>query len=350
MDDNVSQSFRSNNVSLELSNPPIESIIIPVVFGLIVLVGAIGNVLVLIAVFRQPMRTTTNLFIVNLAVADLLFLIFCAPFHAIVYTQHWYFGEVACKLVHLLQFSAMLASIWTLVTMSADRFLAVSFPVRTKHLRKPRAALISSSLVWVLAVFSSVLWPIVYTIRKYGDIPVCSDAFDSDQKRASTFLLLFVFGYAIPLAVIALLSALLIRQLWKTPMDCSRRASTEAKKKVTRLIVVVVLAFALCWLPSHVFWLYTTLHKLHQGREAPKTMALYVFRMISHVLSYANSAVNPILYAFLSRHFRIAFRRALKCERSNISESYWISSAAHPHYNIRLDRKSHGQGDDSKHL
>ncbi|CAD5119368.1 unnamed protein product [Dimorphilus gyrociliatus] len=100
--------------------------VIPIVFGLIVLIGAIGNVLVFVAVWKRALRTTTNFFIVNLAVADLLFLLFCAPFHAVIYTdQAWFFGEIACKLVHLLQYSSMLASAWTLVAMSADRYFSL---------------------------------------------------------------------------------------------------------------------------------------------------------------------------------------------------------------------------------
>jgi hypothetical protein len=79
-------------------------IIVPIIFGLIVFVGFIGNALVVVVVAaNQQMRNTTNLLIINLALADLLFIVFCVPFTATDYAQpFWPFGDVWCKIVQVI--------------------------------------------------------------------------------------------------------------------------------------------------------------------------------------------------------------------------------------------------------
>ena len=72
------------------------SIVVPIFFSIVVLVGFIGNLLVVLVVtFNKQMRNTTNLLIMNLAVADLLFIVFCVPFSATAYAfpHNWPFGN-----------------------------------------------------------------------------------------------------------------------------------------------------------------------------------------------------------------------------------------------------------------
>ena len=108
-------------------------IIVPIVFGIIAFLGVIGNTLVIVVVLtNQQMRSTTNVLILNLAVADLLFVIFCIPFTATDYVlNEWRFGLIVCQAVQYLIYVTSYVSIYTLILMSIDRFLAVVFPVRS---------------------------------------------------------------------------------------------------------------------------------------------------------------------------------------------------------------------------
>lgn len=64
----------------------------------------------------------TNLFILNLGVADLCFILCCVPFQATIYTlDDWVFGSLLCKAVHFLIFLTMHASSFTLAAVSLDR-------------------------------------------------------------------------------------------------------------------------------------------------------------------------------------------------------------------------------------
>lgn len=99
-------------------------IIVPVVFSLIFLVGTVGNSLVLAVLLHngEVKYNTTNLFILNLAVADLFFIVFCVPFQATIYTlDGWLFGAVACKAVHFFIYLTLYASSFTLAAVSVDR-------------------------------------------------------------------------------------------------------------------------------------------------------------------------------------------------------------------------------------
>lgn len=85
---------------------------------------------VLVVAANQQMRSTTNLLIINLAVADLLFIVFCVPFTATDYVlPFWPFGDIWCKIVQYLIVVTAYASVYTLVLMSLDRFLAVVHPI-----------------------------------------------------------------------------------------------------------------------------------------------------------------------------------------------------------------------------
>lgn len=91
------------------------------------------------------------------------------------------------------------------------------------------------------------------------------------------------------------------------------------------MVFIVVLLFAICWLPVHVFQLIRVFDPGY-----PKTKSVYVLKMISHTLSYANSIVNPFVYAFLNDGFRKAFRRTFP----------YVSSYC-PCAQISMERNSH---------
>ncbi len=328
--------------------PGPEAIVVPVLFSIIVALGSVGNLLVIIVVIinKDHFKNTTNLFILNLAAADLLFLVFCIPFHAVIYTvQHgWPFGQFMCKFVHLVQYSSMIASIFTLVAMSLDRYLAVGYPLRTKHMRTPKRAFYTVLAVWFLALVMAMPWPVFYTVRTYDvmqiQIAICADDWNtSGASRPTYFLFLFALGYAIPLITISILSIMMVKQLWVVEgYRCTGTRTIEsirAKRKVTRLVIVIVVVFLVCWLPSHMIWLWTN----YFPGTWHHTYSFFYLRIGAHALSYANSAMNPVIYAFLSQNFRNGFKRALQCKKRMLvvrtspfpTRSYSNQSAADEH-------------------
>jgi len=112
------------NASSDSPELPAAGIIVPVIFSLIFLLGTVGNGLVLAVLLRngQVKYNTTNLFILNLSLADFFFIVFCVPFQATIYSlEGWVFGSFICKAVHFFIYLTMYASSFTLAAVSVDR-------------------------------------------------------------------------------------------------------------------------------------------------------------------------------------------------------------------------------------
>nr|XP_004566002.1 galanin receptor type 2 [Maylandia zebra] len=287
-----------------------ESALVCVGFVVIFLLGTVGNSLVLAVLFRsgQMNTKTTNLFILNLAIADLCFIVFCVPFQATIYTlDEWVFGPAVCKVVHFIIFLTMYASIFTLTAVSLDRYLAICYPLRSREMRTPKNALTSIGLLWALALVFSGPYLSYFSQMDLAGTVVCIPTWES-KPRIIMDMCTFVFGYLVPVLVLGLTYARTIRYLWTSvgPLkDMSE--SRRAKWKVSKMIIIVAALFCLCWLPHHLVILC-----MWVGRF-PLNYTTYVLRILSHFVAYANSCLNPIVYALVSKHFRKGFRKVFSC-------------------------------------
>ncbi|KAK8734046.1 hypothetical protein OTU49_017452 [Cherax quadricarinatus] len=146
----------------------IVAIVVPIIFGIIVLVGLFGNTLVVIVIIaNKQMRSTTNYLIFSLAMADLLFIVFCVPFTASDYILlSWPFGSIWCKAVQYLTYVTAYASVYTLLLLSFDRFLAVVHPIAAITIRTQRNALYSIALSWILILTSCIPLYLCHGIKK----------------------------------------------------------------------------------------------------------------------------------------------------------------------------------------
>ncbi|XP_067639582.1 allatostatin-A receptor-like isoform X2 [Eurosta solidaginis] len=237
------------------------SIIVPLLFGLIGFGGLLGNALViLVVVVNQQMRSTTNLLIINLAISDILFVIFCVPFTATDYVlPEWPFGNIWCKFVQYMIVVTCHGSVYTLVLMSLDRFLAVVHPVTSMSLRTERNAMLAIIFAWILIVTTAIPVALSHSVQLYHfkgrKYTAC--VFSSHEERwnlAAFQVSFFASSYVTPLTLIFLLYMCMLARLWKSAPGCNPSAeSRKGKRRVTRMVVVVVLAFAICWLPIHGF-------------------------------------------------------------------------------------------------
>ncbi|OWF53641.1 Somatostatin receptor type 4 [Mizuhopecten yessoensis] len=80
------------------------------------------------------------------------------------------------------------------------------------------------------------------------------------------------------------------------------------KKRVTRMLLIVTIIFAVCCLPTYVVGLFSA-----SGNDFT-----YFIDTLSSILLVINSCANPIVYAFLSTNFRRSFRRTVLCKKKNI--------------------------------
>ncbi|RWS28189.1 allatostatin-A receptor-like protein [Leptotrombidium deliense] len=295
------------------------SIIVPIFFGIIVVVGLIGNALVVIVVLCNPqMRSTTNLLIINLAIADLLFIVVCVPFTAWDYAlSYWPFGLVCCRIVQYFIHVCAYASIYTLVLMSLDRFLAVVHPITSMSIRTEKNAYWAIGATWITVLVLCI--PALFTYNILTEEREAGQFFDyclfnfTDYNHGLFQLCFFISSYVVPLTLAFILYMLMLKRLWfgVVPGGQMSTESVRCKKRVTRLVVVVVVIFAVCWMPIQLVLV------LKSFNAYPMRSVNIVIQIVGQVLAYMNSCVNPILYAFLSENFRKAFRKVIACNTSN---------------------------------
>uniref|UniRef100_A0A8C6KLB9 G-protein coupled receptors family 1 profile domain-containing protein n=1 Tax=Nothobranchius furzeri TaxID=105023 RepID=A0A8C6KLB9_NOTFU len=280
---------------------------IPVLFGMIFVVGVVGNSLVLVVIGSLKHRggervlSPTNIFIVNLSLADLSFLLLCVPVHATIYSlPEWVFGAFLCKFGHYFYTVSMLVSIFTLAGMSVDRYIAVVRSKSSVCVRSRRKALVGVCLIWTLSLACSVPVGQHQILTNHPTAPnstFCWENWSGASRRAFKVSVL-VLGFVLPLLLICC---------------CYTRVSTGlisvidalmfSSSQTVQTILLVVAAFTICWMPHHIIAMWVEFGRF------PLNDASFAFRIVSHCLSYGNSCVNPILYAFLSENFRTACRR-----------------------------------------
>ncbi|XP_062124596.1 allatostatin-A receptor isoform X1 [Drosophila sulfurigaster albostrigata] len=298
--------------------------VVPICFGIIAITGFLGNLLViLVVVLNKNMHSTTNLLIVNLAAADLMFVIFCVPFTGIDYvTMNWPFGTLWCRTVQYLIVVTAYASIYTLVLMSVDRFLAVVHPIRSRMLRTEHITKIAIFTLW--AVVLTISMPVTFAhdiVTLHDNNTNITMAFcrftDNDWLHVSTYqVTFFTTSYLLPLMIISGLYVRMIMRLWRQGSGVRMsKESQRGRKRVTRLVVVVVIAFASLWLPVQLYMLLRALEVY-----TSTTMFTVILQVIAHTMAYTSSCINPLLYAFLSDNFRKAFYKAINC--SNRYQNY----------------------------
>ncbi|KAM6218686.1 galanin receptor type 1 [Rhynchocyon petersi] len=290
----------------------VENLAALVVFGLIFALGVLGNSLVITVLARSrpgKPRSTTNLFILNLSIADLAYLLFCIPFQATVYAlPTWVLGAFICKFTHYFFTVSMLVSIFTLAAMSVDRYVAIVHSRRSSSLRVSRNALLGIAVIWALSI--AMASPVAYhqglVHRGAHNETFCWEQWPDPRHKKAYVVGTFVVGYLLPLLLICFCYAKVLNHLHKKLKNMSKK-SEASKKKTAQTVLVVVVVFGISWLPHHVIHLWV------EFGVFPLTPASFLFRITAHCLAYSNPSVNPIIYAFLSENFRKASKQVFKC-------------------------------------
>ncbi|XP_050070365.1 allatostatin-A receptor-like [Anopheles maculipalpis] len=298
----------------DLQTQMMVSTIVAIFFGFIGITGLLGNALVVLVVLSNPqMRSTTNLLIINLAIADLLFVVFCIPFTATDYVlASWPFGELWCKTVQYLIVVTAHASIYTLVLMSLDRFLAVVHPIASMVIRTEKNTVLAITILWVVIITTGLPVSFAHGIIRYKHLDQVVEQCGFLEKDSPSWpafhIAFFLSSYVVPLILISVLYMWMLSRLWRSSVGGRSAESKKGKKRVTRLVVIVVAAFASLWFPIQVILVLKSVDVFVADSHFKISL-----QIVSHVLAYTSSCINPLLYAFLSENFRKAFRKIVYC-------------------------------------
>ncbi|XP_002737555.1 somatostatin receptor type 2-like [Saccoglossus kowalevskii] len=316
---NASADIEQFNISsLSTTDFDMESfrVVITTLFILVCVCGLLGNGLVIVILLRfSDMRTVPNVFILNLASSDFLFML-GIPFLLQYNMQgQWIFGNGMCKIVQCIDYINMFTGIFTLTVMSCDRYLALVYPLRSMSLRTVKHARITCIILWIISI------PLTLPLWLYSTVSHITDEFNQPKTECETnwpndyinhvfFIFAFVVGFALPILLISLCHVGILRHVvcMKNKADLGRHFP-QFSMKITMIILLALLAFAVCWLP---YWVLILLRAIGNQKV---TLEYYVVFNISLCLSYFNSCLNPLIYTCVGRDFQEKMSRFFHCSR-----------------------------------
>ncbi|XP_074645386.1 thyrotropin-releasing hormone receptor-like [Tubulanus polymorphus] len=331
---------RPSNVH-RMTSPPMYYILPYRIIGaffcsVIFIVGLTGNVMVVIVVSRtKTMHTTTNCYLVSLAVADILVLLAAAVptivelVHFMIIDQ-WLFGMVGCALLIFTQYVGVNISALSITAFTIERYIAICHPMKAQTMCTVKRAKRIIACLWIFGLLYNAAWLGLTTIehREYPDgqiIDICTFKLHREDYTTIYMADLVIF-YVIPLILTCVLYGLIGRILFsstipKNPGKTNGHAPSGKKSpkstsrvQVIKMLAVVVGMFATLWMPYRVWVVYNSFSK--------KRYVDLWFKLFCRLLVYMNSAINPILYNAMSMKFRRAFKRLLSCGKQSKQSRY----------------------------
>ncbi|XP_060926511.1 neuromedin-U receptor 2 [Limanda limanda] len=307
------------------------------VYLLIFLTGLSGNLLTCVVIAKhKKMRNPTNLYLVSLAMSDLLVLLFGMPLEIYDLWQNYPFpfGEGGCYFKTFLFETVCFASVLNVTALSVERYIAVVHPLKTRYLSTNQHAKQVITAVWAASMTCAIpntsLHGIFYLPERREESAICT-VLKPLWIYNMVMQITTVCFYFVPMMVISILYLVMGLHLGKETRqpcgslgkNCSsstrRQISAEGsrRRQVIKMLSIVVAVFGVCWAPFHIERLLWS--SISQWTDLMHNIYQYV-HILSGVLFYLSSAVNPIIYSLLSTRFRESFRE-LVCSQTEDNSS-----------------------------
>ncbi|XP_034412769.1 leukotriene B4 receptor 1 [Cyclopterus lumpus] len=285
------------------SSMPLSNQVGIAILTLAFVLGFPGNLFVAWSVYcRVKKRSVTCLLVLNLALADASVLLGAPLFLRYLAVSRWEFGSAACKLVHYLSATNMYVSIYLICLMSMDRWLAVTRPFLSQRMRTKNTLLVLLLVVWALAFALALPAPFYRSVLS-----------KTSHNVSVSYCVLYhwgsvghqVFQYLFETITACLLPFSLINTCYSGVICRLQSAKFQRRGQGSRLIVMIICAFAIFWLPYHIVNIIEVVGLL-QGSQSVLAAARTARPNVT-AFAYFSSAVNPILYVFAgSSHIRQA--------------------------------------------
>ncbi|XP_068456522.1 adenosine receptor A2b [Clinocottus analis] len=283
-----------------------------------------GNVLVCWAVaINTTLKNATNYFLVSLAVADILVGCLAIPF-AITISIGIHLDFYGCLFLACFVLVLTQSSIFSLLAIAIDRYVAVKIPLRYKELMTGKTAREIIAILWILSFVIGLIPFFGWNLKEDSSCGNGSGSDNATNCRPRCFFESVVdmrymvyfnfFVCVLPPLLIMLGIYLKIftvarKQLRQIELKCVANGDShnhgllQKEIRVAKSLSIIVGLFAVCWLPVHILNCLTLFYKELQKNE----LVMYV----AIILSHANSAVNPVIYAYRIQDFRNTFRKIL---------------------------------------
>nr|ACO56304.1 G-protein-coupled chemokine receptor [Lumpy skin disease virus Niger Ibetecene] len=271
-------------------------------FGLITLystiffLGLFGNIIVLTVLRKYKIKTIQDMFLLNLTLSDLIFVL-VFPFNLYdSIAKQWSLGDCLCKFKAMFYFVGFYNSMSFITLMSIDRYLAVVHPVKSMPIRTKRYGIVLSMVVWIVSTIESFPIMLFYETKKVYGITYCHVFYNDNAKIWKLFINfeINIFGMIIPLTILLYCYYKILNTL---------KTSQTKNKKAIKMVFLIVICSVLFLLPFSVTVFVSSLYLLNvfSGCMALRFVNLAVH--VAEIVSLCHCFINPLIYAFCSREF-----------------------------------------------
>ncbi|WKY08919.1 hypothetical protein Q1695_001806 [Nippostrongylus brasiliensis] len=297
-----------------------------VVYAFIFVVGVVGNGLLISSVVLRKRSTVANVFLVNLAVSDLLLCITSVPITPVLaFMKRWMFGLLLCKLVPSCQAISVLISSWCLCYIALDRYRSIVTPLKEPwKLKHAQRVLIAT---WLVAIFASSPLYFSQSLKTLtmANITLCGEFCgeynwaQEDHTKLVYGILLLVVQFMIPAIIMSFCYWKILQKVradWiveeGSMLTAAQQAQTAVRKRrVMYVLILMVVVFMTSWFPLSAV-------NLIKDLEIPLVLEQMYFKLMNaHAIAMTSVVWNPLLYFWMSKRHR----RALKDDMT------WLTNA-----------------------
>lgn len=274
----------------------------------------IGNILVIISVYKTPiLRTSTNYYFVNMAVSDFLVSLTTWPLYltdeirgSLLHGLKGASGTFGCKVGSYFRLVSQIVSILSLVLIAVDRFIATVFPLKAASLitRRVRAVLLLAT--WLIPLANCTPIFLLYAVSEVGQRTFCSYAGHSLGMKIGFTSGVVMYNFAPLIVIIIIYSRIMNALRRRTQPGCTARGSdmqrkrTEQSQNVLKIFKSIVTAYIICLSPYGIYTLLEitsdTLNIVDKCKLI-RGFCYYLFPSLS-------TAINPVILFLFSSHFR----------------------------------------------
>ncbi|EDO32903.1 predicted protein, partial [Nematostella vectensis] len=265
-----------------------------------------GNVMLFVSVYRKPsLRTRTNLFILNLASADLGVTVLCMPFSVVTCSsQKWIFGDSVCQFNGFVNILFAMSSLFTLTAISVEKYFANVKPLY-KVVTRRRAQLMVVS-AWLGSLVFASLPLFGFTRYKYKkDMTQCGVQIPVTPGQMIHAILVFICGYTVPLGIMGFAYVEIFKaarrhnhRLSRVSVPSNACAPTSAQKQIAVTVFIMLVVCLLCWTPYFGYVITVTLSPKAVGNTAVKDLGI-----AAYWCAFLNSTLDPYIYGMRNPQF-----------------------------------------------
>uniref|UniRef100_A0A674N8D2 Melatonin receptor type 1A like n=1 Tax=Takifugu rubripes TaxID=31033 RepID=A0A674N8D2_TAKRU len=270
-----------------------------------IVVDVIGNLLVIVSVFRnRKLRKAGNAFVVSLALADLVVALYPYPLVlTAIFHDGWIAGYIHCQISGFLMGLSVIGSIFNITGIAINRYCYICHSLKYDRLFSSSNTLCYVALVWALTVLAIVPNWFVESLQYDPRVYSCTFA----QSVSSLYTItVVVVHFILPISIVTYCYL----RIWILVIQVRRRVKPDSRPKIKPhdlrnflTMFVVFVLFAVCWAPLNLIGLAVALEP-RLSQDIPE----WLFTA-SYFMAYFNSCLNAVVYGALNHNFRKEYKR-----------------------------------------